>query len=301
MTLQAAPPAPASRPFAVSVAARRRLSPHFLRVTLTGPDLDELASGGADQRVKLLFPLPGQQRPVLPAGDDWYARWRAQPPAQRSPMRTYTLRAARPGEREVDVDLVLHGATGPASAWAERCAVGDEVLVVGPNARFEGRPGGVEWRPPAPPRPLVLAGDETAVPAVCAIAEALAEGEVARVLLEVPTPADALPLQVPAGVQVMWLPRRDGSVEHPHGALLHAAVLAAVGAAPGEVRPADLSPDELVWEVPEGGEADAGPYVWLAGEAGAVTALRRALVQDAGLDRRSVAFMGYWRRGRSES
>ncbi|UWF78561.1 SIP domain-containing protein [Microbacterium sp. EF45047] len=42
-------------------------------------------------------------------------------------------------------------------------------------------------------------------------------------------------------------------------------------------------------------------HAWLAGEAGTITALRRHLVRDLGVDRRSVAFMGYWRAGRAES
>jgi len=41
----------------------------------------------------------------------------------------------------------------------------------------------------------------------------------------------------------------------------------------------------------------AGLYAWIAGESAVVTGLRRALVKDLGMDRRQVAFMGYWRRG----
>jgi NADPH-dependent ferric siderophore reductase len=54
----------------------------------------------------------------------------------------------------------------------------------------------------------------------------------------------------------------------------------------------------ILWEVPEEAQRTSGPYAWLAGEAGVVKGLRRHLVQEAGLDRRSVAFMGYWRQGR---
>ena len=46
-------------------------------------------------------------------------------------------------------------------------------------------------------------------------------------------------------------------------------------------------------------DRSSGPYAWLAGEAGVVKGLRRHLVQEAGLDRTSVAFMGYWRQGRA--
>ncbi|WP_406317271.1 siderophore-interacting protein [Streptosporangium sp. NBC_01639] len=41
-------------------------------------------------------------------------------------------------------------------------------------------------------------------------------------------------------------------------------------------------------------------YAWLAGEAAVIRTLRRHLVAERGLNRRSVAFMGYWRMGRSE-
>lgn len=62
---------------------------------------------------------------------------------------------------------------------------------------------------------------------------------------------------------------------------------------------------DLLWEVPrtaKGGAAlkSAHVYAWLAGEAGAIKALRRYLVGELGVDRRAVAFMGYWRLGRAE-
>jgi NADPH-dependent ferric siderophore reductase len=41
-------------------------------------------------------------------------------------------------------------------------------------------------------------------------------------------------------------------------------------------------------------------YSWLAGEAGVIKQLRRHLVAERGLNRKSVAFMGYWRLGREE-
>lgn len=302
MTVDTQPTAatvPAFRPFAVHVARVRALSPSFLRVTFTGADLDGFGSQGADQRIKVLLPLPATGLADCPRGDDWFAEWRAVPDERRNPMRTYTVRAARPLEREVDVDFVLHGPTGPASTWALRARPGDEVVLIGPDARFPGSPGGVEWRPPTGARALLLAGDETAVPAICAITEALPAGTGARVVLEVPTEDDVLDLDVPADVRVTWLPRRCGTADRPRGVLLTAAVCAAaeeIGGASGTADADEVDPDGLVWEVPEDALA-AGAYAWLAGEAGVVTGLRRHLLREAGFDRRSVAFMGYWREG----
>lgn len=302
---------PTYRPFAVRVARVQRLSPSFLRITFTGDELAECAPNGWDQRIKVLLPIPGRGMADCPAGADWYGEWRALPEERRNPIRTYTVRDWRPGLREMDVDFVLHGATGPASAWAERVALGDEVALIAPNARFPGPTGGYEWHPPADASCLLVAGDETAVPAVCAIVESLPVGRRARIMLEVPTAGDVLPLAAPAGVEVTWLPRwpADAAVPAPHGMLLTAAVVAAVQEISAAVVPAPAAPLDdvdvdtgILWEVPEedpGPRRSSGPYVWLAGEAGTVKGLRRRLVQEAGLERTSVAFMGYWRRGKT--
>jgi NADPH-dependent ferric siderophore reductase len=302
---------PVYRPFPVQVARLRRLSPSFLRVTFTGADMADLTSNGRDQRIKVMLPLPGRGIDDCPSEADWYGAWRALPAERRMPIRTYTIRALRPERGEVDVDFVLHGATGPASAWAETAVVGDEIVLIAPNARFPGPTGGFEWHPPADASCLLLAGDETAVPAICAIVESLPAGRRARVLLEVPTPADVLNTAAPAGVEITWLPRRpdDGAPPAPRGALLVAAVVDALDELADVLSPTpgieldDVDVDAgILWEVPQAEIApnrSSGVYAWLAGEAGVVKGLRRHLVQERGVDRRSVAFMGYWRDGRS--
>jgi NADPH-dependent ferric siderophore reductase len=301
---------PVYRPFVVQVARLQRLSPSFLRVTFTGADMADFASNGFDQRIKVMLPLPGRGVDDCPADPDWYGAWRALPVERQMPIRTYTIRALRPELGEVDVDFVLHGATGPASAWAETATPGDEVVLIGPNARFPGSTGGFEWHPPADASCLLIAGDETAVPAICAIVEALPPGQRAHVLLEVPTPADALDVAAPAGVTVTWLPRwpDDGGPPAPRGELLTAAVVATVEELSDVLAPTpgvaleDVDVDAgILWEVPDedaGQRRSSGVYAWLAGEAGVVKGLRRHLVQERGVDRRSVAFMGYWRDGR---
>ena len=103
---------PVYRPFAVRVARVHRLSPCFLRVTFTGPEMADFTSNGRDQRIKVLLPLPGRGIADCPPEHDWYGSWRALPDERRMPMRTYTIRALRPELGEVDVDFVLHGATG---------------------------------------------------------------------------------------------------------------------------------------------------------------------------------------------
>ncbi|GLZ62563.1 siderophore-interacting protein [Micromonospora sp. NBRC 107095] len=289
------------RVFTVTVRAVRRLSPSFTRVTFTGADLDRFADNGYDQRIKLALPLAGQRGATLPHGADWYAQWRALPEHLRNPIRTYTVRAVRPHLAEVDVDLVLHGDGGPATRWARRASIGDEIALVGPDAGYDGNHGGVEFRQSAGST-LLLAGDETAVPAISGICARLPLDARGTVVLEVPDAADVLPLVAPPGVEVRWLPRgTDG-----YGSRLVPAVVAAAGEllAGDASRAAQPVPDvdvdrEILWEVPEE-MAPVPLYAWLAGEAGVIRTLRRHLVAERGLDRRAVAFMGYWRLGQAD-
>jgi len=305
----AAPARARYRAFAVEVRRVRRLSPSFVRVTLAGDDLVHFHPAGDDLRIKLVLPLPGTGLGSFPRDDDWYGGWRMQPADARCPIRTYTARALRPEAGELDVDFVVHGDSGPATRWVNRAAVGDPLLVVGPDTRAvegDGPIAGVEFRPGDAHR-LLLAGDETAVPAVCSILEGLPRTALGQAFLEVPTADDVLDVDAPAGVAVTWLPR-DARPEAPHGDALDRAVRAwasemVAGAdAPArddsEIAPVD--PDDILWDVPDPRAADRPLYAWIAGEASCVTGLRRHLVRERGVDRRDVAFMGYWRHGRAE-
>ncbi|MFJ2979580.1 MULTISPECIES: siderophore-interacting protein [unclassified Curtobacterium] len=293
------------RVFSVRVAAVTSLTPHFVRVTLTGDALAEFSSVGLDQRIKIVLPIPGHGFTDLPDGEDWYGAWRALPDAVRNPLRTYTVRSFRPDARELDIDFVAHGDTGPASRWVSACRVGDELRIVGPavpSSPAELPTGAAEFDPGAANR-ILLAGDETAAPAICAILEALDVATVGHVFIEVPTDADRLPVSAPAGVEVRWIARNGAS----HGVRMtdqvHAwASTVAAGPACGDAGElADVDVDEQVlWDIPAGDEPRP-VYAWIAGEAGCVKELRRHLVRGVGLDRKQVAFMGYWRHGKAEN
>ena len=297
----------------VEVVRVDRLSPSFVRVELGGACLADFGVDGPlyDQRIKLVFPgVPGGPPPSFEGADEsWFETWLARPEEERGHMRTYTVRDVR-GEGEdtrLVVDIVVHaddhGAVGPGCDWAARAAVGDRVVLMGPRrGQFY---GGIECDP-GTARRLLLGGDETAVPAICATLAQLPWNATGAAFLEVPTAADVLTVQHPEGVEVVWLAREG----EPHGSTLQTAVLAHLGAGSGPVaEPEDVDPD--LWETPtysssgedvEGGRTLVGHdledlYAWIAGESGLVTGLRRVLVKDLGVDRRQVAFMGYWRKG----
>lgn len=299
---------PAYRPFSVTVARVTRLSPTFLRITFTGNDLDEFGAGCLDQRIKVVLPLEGGKFADLigdDGGADWYARWRALPDETRNPLRTYTSRAVRPHAREVDVDFACHGQAGPASRWALSARVGDPLMLVGPDANCETPGVGIEWRPGSA-ESLLLAGDETAAPAICGILESLDSAARGQAFIEVPDESDILDVRMPDGVTLTWLPRSGAA----HGSRLSSAVRHWVDSTVVDADPTrtsalqelddiDLDSGATLWEAPTFSPG-ASLYAWLAGEAGSIKSLRRFLVRDVGLDRSQVAFMGYWRAGRAE-
>ena len=335
---------PMSLAFEVAVSAVQQLSPTFRRITFGGYPLRDFGVHGntLDLRVKLVVPSQAPDGTPLPlpafdtAGAGWYRDWLAMDPGVRGSMRTYTVREARLDAvyPEIDIDFLMHadehGDAGPAAAWASNAKPGDPITIIGPNNRAAHcvtaeTYSGIEWRPGMAQR-ILLAGDETAVPAISAILETLPPYMSGHAFLEVPQAGDFLELSSPADIEITWLARGAAlGRSRPHGQLLQEAVRKAVpmpgwvgitaddgGAGP---EPDDVNVDEdILWETPARLEsaavsssrnphlpAGALPfYAWMAGEAGVIKDLRRYLVRDVGIDRKQVAFMGYWRQGKAE-
>ena len=293
----------------VEVVSAERLSPSFVRLVLGGEALVDVGVDGPllDQRFKLVVPAAGGGIGSVEGADEtWLGSWSDRPVEERGHMRTYTIRSLEHGvdgtRLVVDVVVHEHGESGPGAEWALTARPGARAVAVLPR---RGVPfGGIEFEPPAGRR-LLLVGDETAVPAVCAILECLPDDARWAAYLEVPHAADVQDVRRPAGVEVTWLVRGD----REHGVAVRDAVLARLGAASGvePEEPDEVDPD--LWETPSwssSGEPLDGPagegrladvYAWVAGESAMVTGLRRHLVRELGMDRRQVAFMGYWRRG----
>lgn len=289
-----------------------RISPTYVRVEFGADELADFGVDGKlyDQRLKLVFPNDAGNLPSFEGADEsWFATWMDIPASERGHMRTYTVRdvVGEGTDTRLVVDFVLHleeGKTGPASSWASQASVGDRLVTLAP---LRGVPfGGIEFDP-GQARNFLLVGDETAVPAIASILEDLPSSSEGKVFLEVPVSDDVTELRKPAGIEVSWLPR-DGA---EHGVEQIAAVRAHFGLAPTPDLVAEDAVDPDLWETPHysssGEDLDEavasvghdldGMYAWIAGESRVVTTLRRALVKELEVDRRQVAFMGYWRHG----
>jgi len=287
--------------FPVRLRRRERRSPSLIRLTFADPSLAHLADRGYDQRIKLVVHRPGGL-PLhdFPTGEDWWQVWRAQPVAERAFIRTYTVVEVRPDTGELDVDFVDHGATGPGSRFAVEAAPGDEAIIFGPNADFDGDTGGLEFRREHAGRARQLVvGDLSALPAINGIASRLPADASGLICVEVPREEDARGIFAPPDVDIVWCvtERGDDQPATVRDWLESVGPLAADGARTTVV---DDGAVDAYWEVSDRESAPADSpalSAWIAGESGRVRALRRLLVDDFAVPKGAVCFMGYWRIG----
>lgn len=254
----------------IRVSAVRRLTPHMARITFDGDDLTDFHYDEPDQQVKLYFPKPGQDVPRMPEpGGDflaWYQAFNDIPEHERPWMRSYTIRAHHQDSGTIDVDFVLHADAGPATRWAHTARPGDVIAMFGPSAAFaRATPIDTSIRAAGW---VLLAGDDTAVPAIGALLESLPAGTRAIAYLEVGGAVERQRFDTRGEVTVHWL-HRDG-LKPGHSELL-----------PDAVRAAEFPPGPV--------------FAWLAGEAGVVRALRRHLTTERGVPKQAIEFTGHWR------
>jgi NADPH-dependent ferric siderophore reductase len=241
----------------LTVTAVADVTPSVRRVVLTGT-ADAVAAAGPT--VNLLVPRVGDAAPRWPAvARDGRIVWPLG--AHGVSLRSYTARRQDPVAGELEIDFVLHG-DGPAAAWATAAAPGALLGVAGAGDLGD-RPAG--W--------LLLAGDETSLPAISRILGAAPRTTSGVALLEVAGPQEEQPLPAPAGVEVRWLHR--GAIPPGESTLLADAVAA----------------------LPRPGGDDV--FAWVAAESGAVRTIRADLRGRWGLGRAQHHAIAYWRLGRA--
>lgn len=227
-------------PRTLQVLRKQPVTRNMLRVTLGGDGMLTFPDDQAGAYIKLMFP-----------GTDGSSRL----------MRTYTVRAQRPGE--IDVDFVRHADGGPASRWAEQCSPGDTILIGGPGPR----------------KPLlqdadgfVVVGDMTALPAISVNLESLPDSACGVAVLEVIDPADIQPLNAPTGIELIWL----------------------VKPKPGS------NPAALVERLRQIDWPAGRVNVWAACEFASMRALRQFLREEHQIARGDLYISSYWKLGANE-
>ncbi|WP_295977248.1 siderophore-interacting protein [uncultured Variovorax sp.] len=178
----------------LAVKTVQRVTPHLIRVTLTGDDLAGFQSPGFDDHVKLFFPDPATGRLSLPTMGPEGPVW----PEGRPTMRDYTPRRHDAKAGTLEIDFALHDA-GPATQWAEQAKAGDTLGVGGPRGSFI-VPTEFDWH--------LLIGDDTALPAISRRLAELPAGSRAVVLAEVDSEADEIAFNTQAQLTLKWAHRR---------------------------------------------------------------------------------------------
>lgn len=245
------------------------VTPGMRRVTLGGSQLAEhvaangmpvaaFSSDGFDDEFKLLLKHPDADEAVVPTQGDGRLDWSSDRPEHRV-LRTYTVRRWDPVAGELDVDFVQHG-VGPATSWARRVQPGERVQIAGPKSAAQ-HPEGVAW--------TLVAGDETALPAIGRWLEEWPSGARGQVFIEIEYPEHRQELPTPEGVEVTWL-SRDGA--EPGTTTLLFDALRAAQWWPGAV------------------------FAWVAGEASTLAPIRLWLRREKDLTKEQCEITGYWRR-----
>lgn len=233
----------------VSLSAREFLAPDYVRIRVQGSDLNGFASPGADDHMRLFFPpteLNFDQARALPAEE-----------LRAAPNREYTPLAW--GDDWLDIEFALHAGDGIAAAWAANAPLGAPIGVGGPrgSAVITGTPDG--W---------LLAGDETAIPAIRRFAAQIPDAAPARILIEVVSAADELTIDAPVAVE--WLHR---GAEPAGSALIARLESLGIDDRPG-----------------------ADPFCFIAAEQ-AIVKPGRALLGRWDVPTEKAVVKGYWKRG----
>lgn len=238
----------------VTVAARHELSPRLLRFRFEGPGLRELAEADPAASVRLLVPSSAVRKLVMP---EWNGNEFLLPDGSRPALRTFTpLRIDRQAGA-LDLEIVRHPG-GAVSTWAEAAEPGAEAAISGP---------GKGYAVDADASRFILLGDETAIPAISDLLEALPAHASVDVHVEVETATAEVPMPSHPGRSLDWHLRKAGAA--PGTALVEVA---------GRL-------DRL----------DESSRLWAAGEAASMQGIRNHLFKVLAVPRNQTSIRGYWK------
>ena len=231
------------------------ITPRMRRVRFSG-DMAGFASPGHADHIKAFFFPAGVEPRLVPIGPHGaeYAE------GERPEMRDYTPRAWDVDKGWIELDFVLHG-DGPASTWAADARIGSKLVIGGPRGSIVVPPA-FDW--------YLLAGDETALPALGRRIEELPDGSKVIAVIEVADAAEEQTFETAADVTLRYV--------HRNGAA--AGTTSLISDAIGGLQ----FPDGVA-------------YAYIAGEVTMAQAVRAHLQEQRGFDPQYIKAAGYWRLG----
>lgn len=234
-----------------------RVASPIVRVTLSGPDFADFPVAGPADHVRVFFPDPATGELVAPEPAGPGEDGIVRPDREMI-ARDFTPLPRRTGDTvELDLDFFTHPDPGPASGWAERAQPGDELVVVGPRG---------SRRAPQDIDGLLLICDETSLPSVSQWLRDIPRG----------TSADVIAAVTGDG---SWIADYLGEVDGV------------------DVRIQVVAPDGALAALEAYGQVGEGTFVWAAGDAATLVAIRRHLRRTLALPAAQAVVSGYWRHG----
>lgn len=172
------------------------ISPRMKRITLTGEDLADFYSASPDDHVKVFFPKPGEEMPVVPEAGPQGPVF---PEGAKPIMRDYTPRRFDNAAKELDLEFFLHE-KGPAAEWARSAQIGNYLGVGGPRGSTV-VPYDFDW--------YLLIGDECAIPSFARRLSELPANAEAVVVVEIGNESEKREFESKAQVTTHWVLREN--------------------------------------------------------------------------------------------
>jgi len=237
-----------------------RISPNMIRIVFGDGDLGNFESTSfTDQYINAYF-VPEGATYSVPFDLD---NARSSGDAYRPRSRRFTVRQWEPETEQLTLDFVVHGDQGYAGIWAQRAQIGDRLQFKGPNGGYA-PDGGVDWH--------LLAGDESALPAISASVETIPDSKPCTVFLIVDGPENQINFSSSPMHEINWI-----------------------------YRSAAVEPEKALLEAIEACQFQDGKFdVFIHGEAGEVRDIRKHLILDRGIDIETASISPYWRRDHTD-
>lgn len=243
----------------LEVIAVTDITPRMRRFRLRGDMVGFASPGHADHIKAFFFPM-GVEPKVVPIGE----RGAEFAPGERPEMRDYTPRFWSVEQGWIELDFVLHG-DGPASSWAAGATVGSKLVIGGPRGSIV-IPAAFDW--------YLLAGDETALPALGRRIEELPAGSRVVAVVEVADAAEEQRFETAADLTLHYV-HRNGAEAGATSRILD--TIKALTFPPGVA------------------------YAYIAGEVTMSQSVRAHLTETRGFDPQYLKAAGYWRLGTADA